>query len=128
MIELSITRAGIPLDLKALEIGPDLCVIIAGGDSPHIGAVTLSVPRPSLADPQTVSASTSVLTRVGHKDDEAARYVSRELAAKLNRNVVVTCGIHVDRISRAQLDAVVQALPELVRAVVEALGAAPTCE
>ncbi|TCL76251.1 hypothetical protein EDC14_10024 [Hydrogenispora ethanolica] len=121
MIDLTITRAGVPIQLKALEIGPDLCVIIAGGDSPHIGAVTLSVPRPSLADPKAVSASTSVLTRVGHKDDEAARYVSQELAAKLNRNVVVTCGIHVDGITRAQMDAVFQALAELVRALSEAL-------
>jgi len=114
MYDLTIERGRIKVNLKAFVIGKDLCVIISGGDSPHIGAVTLSVPRPSLSDSNITSASTSVLTLQGHKDDEAARQVSHMLASRLNKNVVVTCGIHVDGITAEEIDTVMSILMELV--------------
>lgn len=119
MKDLTIEKGRIKINMKAFEVGEDLCVIISGGDKPHIGCVTLSVPRPSLRNDKTISATTSILNLVGHKDDEAARYVSHTLSSKLNKNVVVTCGIHVDDITAEEIDVTIKLLKELTNTVIE---------
>lgn len=118
MYELSVEKGRIKANLKALVVGNDICVIVSGGDSPHIGAVALSIPRPGLKDPDSTSASTSVLTLTGHKDDELARLVSRELASKLNRNVITTCGIHLDDIEPKEINDVINIIMESVKTLV----------
>lgn len=118
MYDFTIERDRIKVNFKAFLLGKDLCVIISGGDSPHIGAVTLSIPRNSLSDSNINSASTSVLTLLGHKDDEAARQVSHTLASRLNKNVVVTCGIHVDNITAEELNTVMVILKESIEILI----------
>jgi len=81
---------------NARLIGPDVLVCIWGGERPHIGAVGAAQPRPSLADASTISATASVLTYLGHKEDDVVKFVSQELAGALETNVVVTAGIHWD--------------------------------
>lgn len=76
--------------------GDDLIVCICGGEKEHVGAVALAIPRPSLADPKKISASTSVLCLTGHKEDEIARDGALQLASHLNCTVVLTVGLHVD--------------------------------
>jgi len=110
MQDFTVEKGRIKINMKSILIGEDLCVIISGGDSPHIGCVTLSVPRQSLADSNDISATTSVLNLIGHKDDEAARYVSHVLSSKLNKNVVVTCGIHLDNITEEEIKNTVELL------------------
>jgi hypothetical protein len=117
--DLTVESGRIKINMKAITIGKDLCVIVSGGDSPHIGCVTFSVPRASLADASVVSATTSVLNRVGHKDDEAARYVSHSLSAKLNKNVVVTCGIHVDNITTEEIKTTLDLLKRLTDTLIQ---------
>lgn len=119
MQDLTIERGRIKINMKTFLIGKDLCVIISGGDCPHIGCVTLSVPRSSLLHPNVNSATTSVLNLVGHKDDEAARYVSETLSSKLNKNVVVTCGIHIDNISVEEIELVINLLKQLTDTLTE---------
>lgn len=118
MYEVTLERSRIKINIKVFAIGNDLCVIISGGDSPHIGAVTLSIPRPGLSDSAAISASTSVLTLTGHKDDEAARLVSHMLASGLNKNVVATCGIHVDDITAGEIGIVMDMLKELTETLI----------
>ena len=113
MHDLTVERGRLKINMKVFLIGNDLCVIISGGDTPHIGCVTLSVPSPSLSDTNYTSATTSVLNLLGHKDDEAARYVSHTLSSKLNKNVVVTCGIHVDNITVEEIKLVINLLKQL---------------
>jgi hypothetical protein len=112
----------IKINIKAITVGQDLCIIISGGDSPHIGCVTLSIPRLSLADTGRTSATTSVLNLVGHKDDHAASYVSNVLAAKLNKNVVVTGGIHVDKITPEEIRLTMELLKRLTDNLIEKLS------
>lgn len=113
MQDFILEKGRVKINMKSILIGDDLCVIISGGDSPHIGCVTLSVPRPSLEDSSVISATTSVLNLIGHKDDEAARYVSHILSSKLNKNVVVTCGIHLDNISEEEINITIELLKVL---------------
>ena len=74
------------------RIGPDLLVSIWGGTHPHIGAVAMAVPRPSLKDPKKVSATSSNFTFVGHKEDLLAKKISEKIASQLKTNVIVTAG------------------------------------
>ena len=48
--------------------GKDIAVVIGGGEASHIGAAALASPRPSLKNTAEISASASVLCRLGHKD------------------------------------------------------------
>ena len=79
-------------------VGSDLLVVLYGGDTPHIGAIAVALPRPSLKEKKRVSATSSVYNFLGHKDGVVAQKVSETLAAQLNRKVVVVAGIHVERI------------------------------
>lgn len=80
-------------------IGSDLVVRVYGGEKPHVGAVAIGIPRPSLANDTKVSASVSVITLTGHKEDELAKNVAEKLSAVSNRVTVVTVGIHIDNIT-----------------------------
>jgi len=49
------------------RVGQDILVSMWGGTLPHIGAVGMATPRPSLRDPKKMSATSSTFTYVGHK-------------------------------------------------------------
>jgi hypothetical protein len=89
-------------------IGSDLLISVWGGEKPHIGAVAISEPRPSLKDASEISASTSVFCFLGHKEDELAKWLANNLASTLNKKVVVTAGIHWDNISEEGIKQVVK--------------------
>jgi hypothetical protein len=78
------------------EVGQDLLISIWGGTRSHIGAVGIAIPRPSLKNPKKWSATSSIFTFIGHKEDTLVKTISERLAARLRRNVVVTAGIHWD--------------------------------
>jgi hypothetical protein len=84
---------------EVLFVGDDLVVSIWGGSKPHVGAVALSIPRPSLENPAKISSTSSVLTRLGHKEDEIVKKVAENISAALNKVVVVSAGIHWNNIS-----------------------------
>jgi gallate decarboxylase subunit D len=84
------------VEVSALRCGNDLVIALQGGTRHHIGAAAMAVPRPSLADPETVSSSASVLCVAGHKEDELARGVALRLSAELACTVTVVAGLHVD--------------------------------
>ena len=121
MREINAEQGRIKISMKALLLGDDLCVVISGGDRPHIGAVTMSTPRASLSGSGS-SASTSVITMPGHKDDESARMVSHSLSSRLYKNVVVTCGIHVDDITAEEINSTTIMLKELTEALINELA------
>ena len=97
----------------AMLIGDDLLVAIWGGIKPHIGAVAVALPRPSLADPQIPSSTSSVFTLLGHKEDEVVKMVSERLSTRLEKNVVVTAGIHWDDLPEEAIEEIVHNCREL---------------
>ena len=78
-------------------------VSIWGGTRPHIGAVGMAIPRPSLKNPKKWSATSSIFTFIGHKEDTLVKTISERLAARLRRNAVVTAGIHWDGITSDEI-------------------------
>jgi hypothetical protein len=109
----------IAVDFTSVAMGNDLCVVIAGGELPHLGAVAVAQARPSLADKTKTSATTSVITLLGHKEDVIASRVAHALAARLKKNVVVCCGIHVDDIRADEMTFV----EDVIRRFCENFGA-----
>ena len=84
---------------SAVKMGKDWNISIYGGDIPHIGALALGIPRPSLEDKSKISSSVSVLTITGHKEDVIVQKVAKVLSSILNSTVVVSCGIHIKNIT-----------------------------
>ncbi|MBN1227398.1 MAG: hypothetical protein JXA79_10430, partial [Deltaproteobacteria bacterium] len=75
------------LEAFVKNIGSDLLVSIFGGQRPHIGAVAVALPRPSLKDPKVRSATASVFCYPGHKEDVIAKEAAERLSAALDTNV-----------------------------------------
>lgn len=121
---ISLSAGRLTVEATVVRAGEDLCIVLTGGDRPHIGTVTLSVARPSLADATRTSATTSVLNLTGHKDGEAAQYLSERLAATLGATVVVTGGIHVDAIQPEEIRTVLHLVDRLTTTLVDLLTAA----
>ena len=101
-----------------IDSGCDLTLRIGGGTSPHVGAIALRIPRPSLEDPDSTSASVSVLCLTGHKEDDWARKSAHHLAKEFNQPIVVTLGIHIDNITQVEMELIRESFDNLVEQVV----------
>ncbi|UCG05867.1 MAG: hypothetical protein JSV83_18440 [Desulfobacterales bacterium] len=119
--ELTINTSEGEYDLSASVrlIGQDILVAIWGGEKPHIGAVAMAQPRPSLKDPEITSSTASVFSYVGHKEDELAKATAEILAAALKTKVVVTAGIHWDNLPEEGIQRVIQNSEILVEMILE---------
>lgn len=111
---LTETLNSIEVNLQAVAVGNDYTIIISGGELPHIGACAVAQPRPSLQDPESVSASTSVICIMGHKEDLLARFVAEKIASRLNCVVTVNCGVHIDNANKQQIQTIQQLVNTLI--------------
>jgi hypothetical protein len=103
--ELSIQESDYPIHSISVLVGEDLLTCLWGGSKPHIGAVAVALPRPSLADASVTSSTASIFTLLGHKEDEIVKMVSEQLSTRLKKNVIVAAGIHWDHLDE---DAIVE--------------------
>jgi hypothetical protein len=118
-IRVSHQRGPYRVEAQILPIGEDLVVSIWGGTAPHVGALALAMPRPSLKDPATISSTASVLARVGHKEDDIVKQASERISAALNRVVAVAAGMHWDHIPDEDIGTVRLACEELAEKVID---------
>ena len=102
--KLRVTRGRFSIQAQVQEMGRDVLVSLWGGDRPHIGAVGMATPRPSLKDPKKWSATSSNFTYVGHKEDSVVKMISEKLASRLRTNIVVVAGIHWDNIKPEEIE------------------------
>ena len=93
---------------EAKTIGADIIVSIWGGEKPHIGSVAAAIPRPSLEFPGKMSATSSVLNFVGHKDETVTKLFSERIAARMNRNCIAAAGIHIENATNEDVDSVIK--------------------
>jgi hypothetical protein len=110
------------LEASVRIIGKDLLVAVWGGEQPHVGAEAIAQPRPSLKDPERVSATASVVCLLGHKEDDLAKAVSEILAAAMNTTVVVTAGIHWDNLDAEGINRVLRNSEILVDLILEKIA------
>jgi hypothetical protein len=98
-------------------MGSDVLVILSGGTKPHIGSIAVSLPRPSIADKEIISSTSSVYNFLGHKDHVIAQRVAEMLSSGLNRNVVAVAGFHIDKITQEGISRVVENCDELAQKI-----------
>ncbi|HAT55693.1 MAG TPA: amino acid decarboxylase [Lactobacillus sp.] len=96
------TQQGYTIQAAVTTIGPDILIVVTGGDHPHIGDVT------------TLTATTGLQTikypsHDGrfHKDNIVGEQLAQQIQSVLRGSCTITSGIHVDHISQAQIDAAV---------------------
>ncbi len=112
---------GITILCDVIPMGPDYTICIRDDKNGHIGSTVMSVARPSLTG-EGISATSSVLNRLGHKDEKIARQIAETVAAHQNCTVVCTCGIHIDHIQPDEIRKILDACRELEERIVESLA------
>jgi gallate decarboxylase subunit D len=116
---VSVKEGRFLLQALIVPVGDDLLVSMWGGTHPHIGAVALSLPRPSLKDKKKTSATSSVLTVLGHKEDQTVKSVSETLTAALKKNTVVSAGIHWDHLKPVEINLIVRLTEKLTQKIID---------
>jgi len=100
MIEYKLTKGEgrATVNVTVDNLGSDLLVRIYNQNA-HIGAVAIGD-----YDSEHERASVSVITRLGHKDDALAKEAAYLLSKSTRRPVCVVAGVHLDNITRKEID------------------------
>jgi len=106
------------VNLTTQLIGNDLVVYLFN-DCAHLGAVALA--DYSRADSR---ASTSVITRLGHKDDFVAYTAAHKLCKSLKRPVCAIAGIHLDGITKEEIAQITRNCDKLVDGLARSMQSA----
>jgi len=106
------------VNITATITDDGLMVHLTGGDRPHVGAVVMSLPRPSLENPSEISCTSYVLPRFGHKDDEVAKPLAEKLARHYNTTVVVVAGIHIKNADKSDIQRAIESVNRLTRKLI----------
>lgn len=94
---------------RKLDEGWD--VSLFGGDSTHVGAVTLAG-----------DGALQTMQRPGHRDSVLSERWAEYLANRLNAPVCVRCGIHYDRLCREDLPKVLETSDDLMKQLERMIG------
>ncbi len=89
-------------------------VIYIYNQNAHIGAVAVSE-----YDRKTKRTSTSVITRLGHKDDAVAQKAAHLISKATRKPVCLIVGIHLDNITEAEIAELLQNTDGLVDEFIE---------
>lgn len=103
------------VELEYQFVGQDLQVLITAGKA-HVGAVALAIPCARTAE--GVTASVSVMTVPGHRDNVVAGDAALRLCKALGRPVSVTAGLHIDQADGMVIQALITHADEAVNKLV----------
>lgn len=99
--------------LEARWIGDDLVTTIYGGDSPHVGGV--SVATLSQSEHRGVpTVSVSTISVPGHKEYVLSNPLAERICRELRCTVTLILGIHVDDATSKDISAVSSLAEELI--------------
>ncbi len=88
--------------LLAHQMGSDPIVYLYNQHA-HIGAIAVGE-----YDHKNRRASTSVITRLGHKDDVVAQKAAYSISKATKKPVCVIAGIHLDNITEAEITKLIE--------------------
>jgi hypothetical protein len=106
--ELTVGEGRTQVNLRAPYMGEEL-VIFVYNENAHVGAIAVGE-----YDPKEKRASTSVITRLGHKDDIVAQKAAYSISKSTKKPVCVIAGIHVDNITDMEINQILQNTNALV--------------
>lgn len=84
------------IDICSVVTSEGLSCTVIGGEKPHVGGTSLSIPRTSLKGDR-LSCDTWVTPVPGHKDAGLAAKVSEMLCTQTRLTTAVIAGVHIDR-------------------------------
>jgi hypothetical protein len=93
MIRVHRKKGRLEIKAEAYRMGKDLCVIITGGDIPHLGAVTIGS--------RCEGFKTFLFEH--HKENILTEMLADILKNGYSGNFAVCCGIHLDNITRDEI-------------------------
>ena len=99
----------ITLSLDVRKIGDDYFVTLTGGKV-HIGAAALS-----FYDIKTDQAICSVITVLGHRENEIALDGAERICNHTKKTVLFSAGIHLDNISRSEIIQIQETCSEMIQ-------------
>ena len=108
MININKKVNRIEVNLTAFQMGKDLCVILTGGDTPHLGAIT--------AASQSLSPETIVFDT--HKENFVTEMIAKILRKEYEGNFVICCGIHLDDIEKQEISDVMDLCKNMIMELV----------
>ncbi|HOJ42588.1 MAG TPA: hypothetical protein PK800_00560, partial [Syntrophorhabdaceae bacterium] len=91
------------INAQVILLDRDVLVVLSGG-SEHIGAIGVAQPWQRKNNKDRISATSSVYTFLGHKEDVIVKAMSEGLSRSLNRKVVVIAGMHWDNIGAEEIE------------------------
>ncbi|MBI4398747.1 MAG: hypothetical protein HY586_06450 [Candidatus Omnitrophica bacterium] len=97
LVNIRIGKGRTQLHVETQRVGKDWCIHVTGGKG-HIGACALGS-----VDPKSGRAFASLITLSGHKEGEWTLRLAERLAGELTGNVLITMGIHLDRITPEEI-------------------------
>ncbi len=100
------------VNLSAHNRGGDPVVCIYN-ENAHIGAVAVGE-----YDHKEERASTSVVTRLGHKDDILAQKAAHLISKYTKKPTCVIAGIHINNITKKEIDQVLENTTSLVGEII----------
>ena len=119
---VSVKQGKFKINAAIREMGPDILVAVWGGTFPHIGAVGMAQARQSLKSAEETSATSSVFTFLGHKEDELTKPLAEEITRKLARNAIVVAGIHWDSLTDDEIKTVGKLCQKLTAKIIKKLS------
>ena len=90
------------VSLLAYHMRGDLVLCIYN-ENAHIGAVAVGE-----YDHNEKRASTSVITRLGHKDDAIAQQAAYLISKSTKRPVCIVAGVHLDNITQEEIEKILE--------------------
>jgi len=117
MIQVTLSDSKFPLQAVIIPMGEDLLISITGGTRPHLGGV-------SLVDASPDGNFSQVLVLPGHREDEPALAVGRQVAQATGRVVSVAVGIHWDGLKKKEIQEIRRNWKRLADMIIESLPAA----
>ncbi|MCD8381584.1 MAG: hypothetical protein LUC30_01510 [Clostridiales bacterium] len=111
---------GVTLLCDVIPMGRDYAICVRSDSGGHVGSVAMAVARPSLTG-EGVSATTSTLNCLGHKDDAVANRLAAAVAAAKSCTAVCACGIHIDSLAPEGIQAIVDACREMEEEILQEL-------
>ena len=119
---VSVKQGKFKINAAMREMGPDILVAVWGGTFPHIGAVGMAQVRQSLKSAEETSATSSVFTFLGHKEDELTKPLAEEITRRLARNAIVVAGIHWDSLTDDEIKTVGKLCQRLSEKIIKKLS------
>ena len=129
-VEAARERYNFQLKATIITLGNDVLIIISGMQD-HIGSITLAQPYTAPLNPnilagnvvvtenRRISASISTLTQYHHRDDQILAEFARKLSQGLNKVVTVIGGMHIDNISKEEIEILDDMLRELQEKIIQ---------